>query len=258
MGIGGLNFFESGANIAFCNLTYYALKATLTQEDYRGFLRRGQEMLTNQTFEAYEAFGRSLRAARRAGPELREILDWFLWADAQLGGYEHLCRLPPRSTDLGTYHLIEQVCHWRAQSNEPLKIVHDTSSALARDRTMWEAILATDAPPATVGQDRRTITFPLGVTAVAQADSREYDQLQLADVVAGAFATYIRNRAYGNTTYRQEYVAMLDELNLRTSNLTINWVWPTLEVDPEELGTVGETFEDAATYIARLVRRARE
>ena len=258
MRIRGLNAYERGGNIALCNVMHYALKAVLTQEDHREFLRRGQEMLTNRTFEAYEAFGRSLQAARRTGEELRELLDLFLLADEQLGGPEHLRRLPPRSTDLGTYHLLQQVCYWRAQSNAPLAIVHDRSSALARDRALWETILAADAPPMTVGQDRRTITFPLGVNAVAQADSRDHDQLQLVDVVAGAFATYIRNRAYGDTAYHQEYVAMLDECNPGTSNLISNWIWPTLEISPEELGAEGEVFEDAATYIANLMRRARE
>lgn len=258
MRIRGLNAYERGGNIALCNVMHYALRAVLTQEDYREFLQRGQEMFTNRTFEAYEAFGRTLQAARRTGEELRELLDLFLLADEQLGGPEHLRRIPPRLTDLGTYHLLQQVCYWRAQSSAPLAIVHDRSSALARDRALWETILAADGPPMTVGQDRRTITFPLGVNAVAQADSRDHDQLQLADVVAGAFATYIRNRAYGDTAYRREYVAMLDECNLGTSNLISNWVWPTLDISPEELGTQGEVFKDPATYIANLVRRERE
>ena len=156
-------------------------------------------------------------------------------SDIRLGGYEHLRSLPDRLTDLGTYYLMEQVSHWSDRTDQAINIIHDESSALAREQHVWDVLLDPDVPHAIVGQDRRTVKFPLRVDSINRAKSQDHLQLQLADLLAGAVATYLRNRANGETNYRAEYTKKLDALDLLSSELIINAVWPTAHVTPEEL-----------------------
>jgi hypothetical protein len=75
--------------------------------------------------------------------------------------------------------------------------------------------------------------------------------LQLADVLAGAAATYFRNRFNWEPTYRREYSQRLEGAGIH--DLVINIVWPTAAVTPEQLETDGEVVADAADFIGRVV-----
>ena len=183
----GINLYERGANIGLCNLTHLTLKNLLPADECNRLLLRTQKMLRNKSIQAYEAFGRSVRAAQRHGEPLGEILDYIVLSDFRLGGYDHLRSLPDRLTDLGTYYLMEQVSHWSKQIDKAINIVHDESSALAREQQVWDVLLGPDVPHAVVGQDRRTVSFPLRVDSITRADSRHHLQLQIVDVLAGAF-----------------------------------------------------------------------
>ncbi len=250
----GINLYERGANMGLCNLTHLILKNLLPADECKKLLVRAQKMLRNKSVQAYEAFGRSLRAAQKHSKPVDDILDYIVVSDFKLGGYEHLRSLPDRLTDLGTYYLMEQVSHWSNRTDRAIDIVHDESSALAREQQVWDVILGPDAPHAVVGQDRRTVSFPLRVDSIRRANSRDHLQLQIADVLAGAFATYMRNRANGETSYRPEYAEKLEALDLLESELAINCVWPTTHVTPEELGTEGKVLKDSATHIAQVLR----
>ena len=250
----GINLYERGANIGLSNLTHLILKNLLPTDEYNKLLLRAQKMLRTKSIQAYQAFGRSLRAAQRHSEPVDDILDYIVLSDFRLGGYEHLRSLPDRLTDLGTYYLMEQVSHLSNRTYKAINIVHDESSALAREQQVWDVLLGPDVPHAVVGQDRRTVSFPLRVDSIRRANSRDHLQLQIADVLAGAFATYMRNRANGETSYRPEYAEKLDALDLLESELAINCVWPTTHITPEELGTEGEVLKDSATHIAQVLR----
>ncbi|HYD48486.1 MAG TPA: DUF3800 domain-containing protein [Terriglobales bacterium] len=47
--------------------------------------------------------------------------------------------------------------------------------------------------PRVIGYDRRRLTLPLKATGITFVDSRLCPQVQLADVIAGAFATVLAN-----------------------------------------------------------------
>ena len=87
-------------------------------------------------------------------------------ADYRLGGYKHLVSLPDRLTDLGTYGLMETVAHWRDLAADDLLLIHDRSSALAREQHVWDTILSTEVPQTVVGQDQQVRRFPLNVREI--------------------------------------------------------------------------------------------
>lgn len=250
----GINLYERGGNLAMCNALYQVLRLCLPDVDRREFFLCAQEMLRTKSLEAYKAFGRSLHTARQRAEPLRKMLDPLVAADLGLGGYEHIGSLPERLTDLGTVYLMDQICHWSDRTSQALEIVHDKSSALAREKHVWEAIVAPDAPPAVVGQDRRTIQFPLRVDSIELADSRDHRQLQLADLVAGAFATHLGSRTRAETGRQAVYIQALEACGLVERVRIANAIWPGTEVTPEGLDTEGEVHDDAASHIARILR----
>ena len=164
----GINLYERGANIGLGNLTHLTLKNLLPADECNRLLLRAQKMLRNKSIQAYEAFGRSVRAAQRHGEPLGEILDYIVLSDFRLGGYDHLRSLPDRLTDLGTYYLMEQVSHWSNHIDKAINIVHDESSALAREQQVWDVLLGPDVPHAIVGQDRRTVSFLCELTRLRE------------------------------------------------------------------------------------------
>ena len=250
----GINLYERGGNLALCNALYQVLRLCLPAVDRREFFLCAQKMLRTRSPEAYKAFGRSLRAAQQRAEPLREMLAVLVAADLGLGGYEHVRSLPERLTDVGTVYLMDQICHWSGRTAQALKIVHDRSSALGREKHVWEAIMAPDVPPAVVGQDRRTIQFPLRVDSIELANSEDHLQLQLADLVAGAFATYVSSLTGDEPVRRAGYVQELKACGLMRRVRIANAIWPGTEVTPEELDTEGDVQDDAATHIARILR----
>lgn len=250
----GINLYDRGGNLALCNTLYQILRLCLSEADRQRFLLSAENMLRSKTLEAYRSFGRCVRAAQQRAAPLHEMLSFILASDQRLGGYEYIRDLPERLTDLGTVYLMDQVQHWSGQTSETLRIVHDRSSALAREREVWETVLAPEVPPAIVGQDRRTIRFPLRVDTIELADSQDHRQLQIVDLVAGAFAIYLKKRAGKDSTGRANYIQELEACGLPQRTRIANLIWPGTEVTPEELDTEGPVHDDAATYVAKVLR----
>jgi hypothetical protein len=248
----GINLYERGANIGLVNVSYGMLKACLSAEDCRELLANGQALLRQRTLAAYRRFFQAVTDLIAANPQLDPTLGLFLTADYRLGGFRRVGELPERITDLGTYGLMHTVGHWKAVNGDgQLRLIHDRSSALKREQNVWETILNPGVQPAIVGQDRRTIQFPLNVGEIQLAESTDHAPLQIADLLAGAAATYFRNRYNFEPSYRPEYAASLHDA--RVLDLASNVVWPSMAVTPEQLGTTGAVIADSADFIAKVL-----
>jgi hypothetical protein len=252
----GLNLYERGGNIALANLLYGALNVVMPGRAIDRFLEALQAMLRSRSDASYEAFGIELADARRRAPSLDKLFDLISDSNELLGGINHLRALPIRLTDvLGTTGILTLVSWWRARSDARFELIHDSSSALRRQKAGWEAILASDVPAAVTGVDRRTVTFPLRVDTVRLGDSKSHLQLQLADVVAGAVTSFFRNRRNGEESYRSAYVEQLADLPEETWHLVVNGTWPSTAINPADLGTEGPVLGDTADFIATVLQR---
>ena len=246
----GVNLYERGANIALSNVSYITLGATLGADGRRELLRRFQVMHRDRTEFAYASFWDLFYESVRRHKLIEDALVGLVVAERELG-WDHLNDLSKDMLDLGDYGLLQTVEHWRAQrACSDLLLVHDTSKMIERNRAKWEAILDPANPPAIVGQDRRTIEFPLPVRGLDIAESHDFAQLQVADLVAGGACAVMRNRANGS---KNEYAA--DLINLGILNLVGGGVWPTSAISPEQLETDGPALADSADFIGRLIER---
>jgi hypothetical protein len=205
-------------------------------------------MTRDRTPFAFDSFWDSLERATREHYLLKEILCGLLVARHRLG-YRHLVGLPANMLDLGDYGLLETVQHWRKKlSGDEFVIVHDESKLLRKQRAFWEAVLNRENPPAVVGQDRRTIEFPLPVRELQLEDSQKFPQLQVADLIASA----ARAHANGLVMGRSGFLDSLLDGGLYEA--LAGGVWPTNLVAPADLDTEGPVFGDAATHISRLAK----
>ena len=248
----GLNFYERGTNIGFVNVTYICLGAALGAEGRRELLRRFQVMTRDRTAFSWDSFWQSLTLATREHELVDKALGTLLVAERRLGR-RHLWGLPSDLLDLGDYGLLDTVGFWRRQvPDTDFVFVHDRSSMIERNHATWEAIFDPDNPATVVGQDRRTISFPLPVRGLRLEDSRMLAPLQVADLVAGAAFAVFSARA---RNVQDEYADSLIEAGLLGG--VNGGVWPSDAITPEELETDGPPLEDSAEFIATLLRDKR-
>jgi hypothetical protein len=163
MRAGGVNLYERGGNIAYSNVCYLTLGTCLGREGRREFLRQFQVMTRDRTPFAFRTFWDSVLEVKRQHKLVAEALGPIEIIGARLG-CRHLIDLPERVLDVSDLGLLQTIQHWRAEfPEETFLVIHDQSNMLERRRSFWEAVLDPANPQATVGQDRRAITFPLPI-----------------------------------------------------------------------------------------------
>jgi hypothetical protein len=250
----GIDLYNRGANIGLSNLTYLVLMTLLPRHVFRQHMLRYQTMMRTRTREAYSRFWVPFRALFDvADGLLRDNLLWFIGAEARLG-LKRFLTFPARMLSVTQSSLLTHVDRWSTRSSRPLRVVHDTSSALAKHKWALDAILTADSPPIEIGYDRRKMRLPLRVQDVRFADSASHTELQFVDIVAGAMGTVARNSI--EPDYRPGYA---DEIRAAApKRLVIGGVWPSEDVEPEALGTTGPNVGgDPTDLIAAILRRAR-
>src|SRR5262249_3130136 len=126
---------------------------------------------------------------------------------------------------------------WRTTTKEPMVLIHDQSSNLAKDIELWNLLASPAADNLTIGMPNRDSIYPLNVAKTEFRDSKDSLQLQFCDLVAGAMAAAVR-RPFG-LTHDAEYAGALAVAGIE--RVSIGGIWPAPEVSPDRLGTRGWT-----------------
>jgi hypothetical protein len=123
----------------------------LPKLQFRQHMLRYQTMMRTPTRESYGRFWGSLRALFdvSSGP-LQDILVYFIGAEAKLG-FEYLEQLPPGALRVTQSSLMKHVQHWCERVGGRLRVIHNSSAALAKEKWAWDAILTADGPPSRSG-----------------------------------------------------------------------------------------------------------
>ena len=251
--IDGVDLYEDGANLAMCNMVYYCLRTFEGEEFLRGHLVRFQKMMMKRTPAAYRDFWRHMYADyERADQRTKDILSYFVYSEMRLG-LPHLLNLPKRAIDPGLPGAVMTCGHWRQRTDLPLNLVHDNSSSLAKDKELWSMITSPEFEEMTLGVPGRETKYPLNVQQTVFADSKDYLQLQLCDLLAGASVTWARR--FSGPSHDQDYYERLDAAGIE--NFKIGAIWPEPAVDPDALdrrGWSGKFTDAIADQLARLDR----
>jgi len=249
----GIDFYQRGANLNFCNMAWFCLRTFESPAFVRNHLVSFQEMMRSRSRKSYKRFWEALGSdARRARSETREIIEYFLYSAAHLG-FDHLDSLPERSLDICLTSALQSVGHWRRRTSEDLLIVHDNSSNMAREKWMWDAVTSERMPSFRVGPADFPVEYPLRVSRTTFADSSEHVQLQFADILAGATAAWGRSLLLGGS--KGDYSMALKQAGV--GKHLIGGIWPTPHIEPISQASGSISANHYINLAARVIHKAR-
>jgi hypothetical protein len=248
----GYEMYAEGAGRALANVVYFCLDAAgLLEVTTRTF----QRALRTRAPEAIREF-HELLDSEPLIDALGEVHDQFAVARRVLGdGW--VADLPKGPLEISVTMAL-MVCYgWRRRGLEAFNVVHDRSSAMAKHRPIWDAILSKDAPPAVIASAGFEVPFPIGVGETRFEDSRSTVALQVADVLAGATARWTTWMARGSPL-DDRYAAKLDELFFANKSVFLrafaSFMWPMPDVNRHE-GPAPGTVK-ALDYLTAVIAKA--
>ncbi len=245
----GLDFYKDGLNIAFSNMLFLLTRKLGGANFFETMLHSFQLMIRERTYKAYESFFKPIFETSFP-KELDEFLV-FLKAHYLRYGPSILKTIPEDSLEFAFAEAFTLVAEWSKCISGCFVITHDKSSNMAKNKKAWDKAVHPDVPPKVVGYDRRKIYFPIRAEKTDFAQSQYFVGLQLADIMAGAMARCmkwdIQGRKDGDD-YAKELSSFLP------ASFGGHMLWPSLNVTPKELGTIGPKAEDAIEHFIDLLR----
>jgi len=252
----GINFYKDDAAHTFANLLYYVLPTIGGKDFYEGLLQRFQNMLRALDRESYVRFFQPL--FEEEYPDEIDLLLGAIRACHLNIGYDLLSRIKisydlaslasTGPLDVGLTSTLGLMMKWRAQLSDHITLIHDNSSRMANDVHIWQALVNPNVPAAVFGDDQRRWVFPNVIEETLLKSSRDWDGLQLADILAGATTHWAKWIIEGQKL-EDEYARNLDAVIPLLLD-DADTIWPTLDFTPRE-GFDGSTSLD---YFSQLLK----
>ncbi len=91
-------------------------------------------------------------------------------------------------------------CHlteWGKKFDEALIVIYDESKPITASQPIFRKMMDSSIPPMEIGYGQRKFKFPLKVKELRSGNSKQYPDLQIADLMAGAtryyYSAFFRN-----------------------------------------------------------------
>ena len=248
----GYDFYENGFNIAFSNMLYIQTKIIAGDKFFKNMLRNFQEMIRKQTTTSYEQFFKPI-FENKFDEKLEKLL-FTIKVFHFRNGPQRLRAIPKDSLEISFAEAFNLVSYWSKEIYGNFSLVHDQSSNMARNKKTWDKVLHPDVPNKIVGYDRRTMSFPIRTEKTDFERSQDFAGLQLVDILAGAMARCLKWKIQGqkeDDEYAQRLASFLPE------SFGGHTLWPSSNVTPETLDTIGPKAEDAIQHFIDLTKDVR-
>lgn len=245
----GVDLYDQGANIALTNVMF----AFLGGGSHDKLLNLFQTMMRTLNPADFDRFVEELFERHSDDDEVEQILDFLRVGCSTLG---HAILIDPsRTLDLAFTLTFTLVSLWSKDipAGEGIRLIHDASSIMARNKAIWDAVVDRSVPIQEIGYDIRTHLFPIAVTDTVAEDSANSVGVQLADVVAGATASMGRALTEADHSASEYEAELIDIIN--SASIYKYSVWPSNKVTPEALGTIGPNAAPLDNFDA-ILRRA--
>ncbi len=249
----GFDFYENGANIAFSNLLYFLSKDIAGERIFKMLLLNFQRMIRERSIESYDNFFR-IFYEEEYHELLNEVYAPFMAYHHRLGPAA-VFALPENMLNIAFSEAFNLVAEWSKEIKGNWSLVHDNSSNMSKDKDIWEAVTHPEIPPVVVGYDRRKMEFPIRLIDTQFMKSEYSSGLQLVDVMSGAMARFLEwatSDSKSSDPYAEELFSFLPEA------FGGHILWPTPDVTPEDLGTVGDRAGDAIQHFEELIKKVRK
>jgi len=249
----GINVYDRGTNIAMANVYFYCLPAFMGQIAFDGLLTSFQEVTIHRTKPTYDRLIEQINEGLKGREEVQELLSAVKVGLLSFGNtiFEYL---DARAFDIAVSLTLELMDRWHQDIQRPLVLIHDKSSDMAAAKGFWDALVNPTNEPMIAGYDRRRMSFPIPVERTLAQDSHEWAGLQLADVLAGAMTRACKWVIGGEDPrdcYGRELWVVIQDV------VEANFVWPSKDVTPADLGTTGANAMDPNEAISRILRKQR-
>lgn len=217
--------YESGMHRLMADWLHNAAASEVGEELWEGFLAafvRAARVGTDEEVEAMrdlcECLGEVKKAA--AGTTTGKILSAIPvsvdYLGGVLGGAGAKDQLEPALTSL-----VEQLQGWSERLQEPFRVVHDDSKVIEGWVDELLAFANPEIEPVSIETDVATFSLPLRSTSIEFAVSETNPMIQLADIVAGAAAWWLRDQVGdGDDVFGEE---------IREAGLRAEWATGSLD-----------------------------
>lgn len=247
----GIDLYVQGMNIALSNLHYSVMPAFCGEQRFKEFLSRFVYMIRRKDLESINNFYSTVFELIQSCEEYRYRIDLIeIFSTKEiineiLAGDDNLDLEP-------AIPAFVQLCYaWGNQLGREFDIIHDKSKPIKGWEEKLLCMMAKDEQEVEVGYDRRKAVLPLRATGIKYCDSAKVLQVQIADIVAGAYA-YLANGRAGLDVDE----ALFEDLHKsKLDQLVAGAVWPDTAVTPEELGTTEMGGINIADYTSDLIAR---
>jgi len=250
----GIDLYDRGGNIALANLLYYCTPTFCGSPDFERILDRFLKLVRKKSNSAITEFYGAVSDCRaRCGKyqNFQEIFDILTATRTRVGDY--LPEWSPTELDPALSTFMSLSSAWSDQLGEVFSVIHDDSKPIAFDKDLVEALMDSNGQDVRVGRDRRTGPLFIRATGITLVNSKDFAQVQVADLLAGAsaylFAGY--ERVAADSEFHKAVESSLPK------ELIYGAIWPAPEVDPEALETdspfKGETEARIGHEIAKRV-----
>lgn len=249
----GVDLYNQGANLGLANLIYQITESSPDRAYLKKLLAAIQELFLRPSKESAVELFDVLDSKTRLSEEVKdkdplaEVLELPHLALCDLG--PHVLTLSKEDLLVSFSIALRLISRWSEKHGSAFEVIHDESSVMLKSLTNWDRITSSSVPKSTVGRDRRTWEFPIGVTKTTFARDEDWVGLQVADVIAGAFAKAL------------PFAGMLTESAPSSFELKLmeeigQWqiedgIWPQSKFTADELGTVGPKHPDAIDFFTR-------
>jgi hypothetical protein len=250
MNMNGLDLYDRGGNIALTNVMY----ALLGTGSHDTLLNLFQKMIRTLDVADFEEFAGELFTQQFDDEKMESFVGYFRVGLLQVG--QSILIDPSRTLDLAFTLAFTLASLWRRDipAGEGIKFIHDASSVMEYNKAIWDAAVDVRVPKQEIGYDTRTHVFPIAVTETVAEDSKNSIGIQLADVISGATAGM--GRALMKDEHnRSQYESELIEI-VNSDAIYKYAVWPSNNVTPEALGTVGPNAAPMDDFMDILRRAA--
>lgn len=253
MHLRGQDLYLNGQNIALSNMLYYCLGAFCDADLLRSMYDSFIKMLKEQTEESIDEFYSSVEAlipglkSKSFENDINRILETKDYVVDALHGVDKF------SLDPSIPALFAQCVQWGAKYPKGFHVVHDDSHTIEKQRLLFAQFMDWTQDDIELGYDRRKYNLPLKGKSLKFSSSDSHHQLQVADIIASSFAYWAAGVSRGET---EDYFFLeLNKLNLDRF-IGHNKIWPTMDVSPEDLGTVHDGGLNAADHTPYFLMKA--
>jgi len=240
----GEDIYVQGQNIAMANMYFYALPHCLVPCGFDGLIRAFVKMVRTPGPDTIKAFYDIIRLSMdHAKDSFLGVLGQLFDTQVVVIADEHFgCggELDPAISEFVRHSTI-----WTQRLGREFVIIHDESKPIVENRDFLESLMSAHEKPVIVGYDRRKAVFPICAQGIDTADSVAELQIQIADIIAGAFFHY-----YVSCLRKVEDEFANQIKQTRTLGIPIHPLLPQPKVTPEDLETTETGGLNSIDYVA--------